>query len=191
MFLGDGTVFRAGRLPAPVGVIAYSTEGRFVLGVSMGKRFIDTAIWDKEWFQNLDPPEKCAWYYLLSRCDAVGVWDVNLPAAEFFVHSKIDWKALMTKSNGNIEKISDKKWWLVDFCAFQYGELRKECKPHVSYIGMLRKHGLFERVCKGYRKSIGTLQEKEKEKELEKEEQRVTEKQALRAAEKLKRRMRQ
>ena len=84
---------------------------------------------------------------------------------DIMIGEKIDWEKLLEKLNNNIEILPNGKWWLVDFCSYQYGTLTPTCKPHKAYIEILKKHGLYDRVCKG----IYTLQEKEKDKELEKE----------------------
>jgi hypothetical protein len=130
----------------------------------VGKRFRDTEIWGKPWYRKLKPAQKVAWDYILDRCDAVGVWVPDFEAAEFFVGERVDWKELEEAANGNIAVLPDGKWFVVDFCGFQYGELDEKCKPHASYLSLLRRHGL-----EGYPKGIHTLQEKEKEKEQEKE----------------------
>lgn len=140
------------------------------------KRFTDTEIWKKPWFRKLPPSEKTALSFIKDMCDSVGVWTPDFEMAEFFVGESVDWERLKENSNGNIKILDNGKWWLVDFCTFQYGELDEESnsKPIISYIRQLKKHGLWEeyqRVCKGYDKGIHTLQEKEKEKEKEKEEE--------------------
>jgi hypothetical protein len=130
----------------------------------MAKRFRDTEIWAKPWFRKMPPVLKCAWDYLLDRCDAVGVWVPDFEAAEFHIGEGVDWEALRAAAGWNIETLSNGKWVVSDFCAFQYGELREGCIPHRSYLSLLRKHGI-----KGYPKGIHTLQEKEKELDKEKE----------------------
>ena len=132
----------------------------------MPKRFTDTGIWvDKPWFAELTPPEKCAWFFIKDRCDSTGVWTPHYKMGDIMIGEKIDWEKLLEKLNNNIEILPNGKWWLVDFCSYQYGTLTPTCKPHKAYIEILKKHGLYDRVCKG----IYTLQEKEKDKELEKE----------------------
>lgn len=131
----------------------------------MSKRFTDTAIWEKRWFRELSVTEKTVWFYLKDRCDSVGVWEGDRETAEFLIGEPVDWEGFRQRCNENIVEMDNGKWWLQDFCDFQYGELVETCKPHVSYIRALEKHGLL----KGYRKGLETLQEKEKEKELEKE----------------------
>ncbi len=131
------------------------------------KRFTDTDMWRKRWFQQLPPEYKIAWFYIKDNSDSVGVWDDNLPLADFQIGTPIDWVNFRKTTNSNIKVLSEDKWWLVDFCSFQYGELSEESnsKPVISYIKQLKKH----RLWKGYIKGMYTLKEKEKDKEQEQE----------------------
>ena len=131
----------------------------------MGKRFTDTAIWDRVWYRKLSPAEKVAFNYIKDRCDNVGVWCPDTELADFIIGEPIDWESFLSKLNSNIVVLNNGKWWLTDFCDFQYGQLSPDCKPHQSYIKLLKKHTLWE----GYSKGIHTLQEKDKDKELDKE----------------------
>lgn len=132
----------------------------------MSKRFTDNTIWEKPWFRKLPCVEKEAWRYICDKCDPVGVWDADTEIAEIFIGAKVDWAHLRQSCNGNIEVLPNGKWFLPDFCAFQYGELSEECRPHKSYLALLQKHGL-----KGYKKGFQTLKEKEKDKEQEKDKE--------------------
>ena len=132
------------------------------------KRFTDTDLWNKQWFMELTPAEKIAWFYIKDACDHVGVWSPNFRLAEFIIGMQLDWDKFMNKCNGNIEILKNGKWFMKDFCNFQYGELKETCPPHKAYMKTLSKHGLSERVLKGYAKGIDTLQEKEKEIDKEK-----------------------
>lgn len=142
----------------------------------MAKRFTDTGIWNKAWFRRLDPQDKTAMFYVLSNCDAVGVWDADTEAAEFFIGAAVEWDGLIGRTNGNLERLPNGKIFVVDFCEFQYGDLSPDCKPHQAYIRLLEKHGLKNRIMKGYPKGIHTLEEKEKEKEKEKSSARAEKK---------------
>jgi len=140
----------------------------------MSKRFYDTALWDRPWFRELPPWEKAAWLFIISKCDAVGVWIPDYVSGDFFVGCPIEWDKLPGKCNGNIHVLPNGKWWIVDFCNFQYGELSPNCKPHASYIALLSSHSLLETYLenhkkKGYPKGMDTVQEKEKETEKEKD----------------------
>jgi len=125
----------------------------------MAKRFIDTSIWNKQWYRKLGAAEKVAWLYLLTSCDAVGVWDADLELAEFSIGSKVDWEALRTAANGNIEVLENGKWWVVDFCKYQHGDLisHRNSGPVRSYISLLSKHGLLERVEEQFANSCQTV----------------------------------
>jgi hypothetical protein len=112
------------------------------------KRFVDTELWHKEWYRLLAPAEKCAWAYMTNRCDNVGVVRVDRGLADYLIGTPVDWDALPGKVNGNLEILPNGKFWLVDFCEFQYGELYENNRPHLSYIALLRKHGLYSRFLK-------------------------------------------
>jgi len=112
----------------------------------MAKRFSDNRKWDKPWFRFLTAAEKCAWFFITEKCDNVGVWDADTAAADFFIGETIDWKSFPAKCNGNVEVLENGKWFLTDFCDFQYGALSPDCLPHRTYIKLLEQHGLHDRV---------------------------------------------
>lgn len=135
----------------------------------MSKRFIDTDIWTQnKWFRKLDPKYKIFWYYLISNCDAVGVWEEDIELASFIIKHEYTVEEILEIFGERVKVFSDnKKWWLKDFCTFQYGELKDDPhnKPHTVYIRKLKEHRLFI----DYTKSIDRLKEKEKDKEKDKE----------------------
>lgn len=130
----------------------------------MSKRFTDTAIWEKRWFRELSVNEKTVWFYLKDRCDNVGVWEGDRDTAEFLIGESVDWEGFRQRCNKNIVEMDNGKWWLQDFCDFQWGDLVETNNAHCSYIRLLKKHGV-----EGLVRGLGALQEQEKEKELEKE----------------------
>ena len=134
----------------------------------MAKRFIDTEIWDKEKFCSSSDKQKLLTLFITSKCDQIGVFKMANMLITAYVGSPVTKEDILSIPVDIIE-LSEGKYWLVNFCKFQYGELKETCKPHKKYIEMLKSEGLFERVSKGYPKGIHTLQEKEKEKEEEKE----------------------
>ena len=161
----------------------------------MAKRFTDTEIWDKPWFMELSPADKCAIMFIKDKCNCIGIWIYNDKIANCYINDTPDWKTLPERCNGNIIILEDGKWWLPDFCDFQYGKLNENCPPHKKYILELKKYGLYERVTKGYSKAservpegypkgIVTLQEKEKEKEKDKELEKDKEKEEEKEKEK-------
>ncbi len=142
----------------------------------MPKRYTDTEKWKKRWFRELSTAEKSAWFYITEQCDNVGVWDADFEVAEFIIGEEINWDDFVKKTNGNIEILECGKWFLIDYCMFQHTDISPDSKskPVISYIKLLKKHNLYERVIKTFTKPFESpskgLKEKEKEKERVKEE---------------------
>jgi uncharacterized phage protein (TIGR02220 family) len=112
----------------------------------VSKRLFDTDIWKKAWFRKLRPEDKLAFRYVLENCDYVGVWEPDLEAANFHIGAKIDWNGLIDKVNGNIIVLPNGKWFLMDYCKFQYGALNPESTSDLiqNVIKRLKKHGLWD-----------------------------------------------
>jgi len=141
----------------------------------MAKRFTDNTKWtNNKWFFNLSIESKLFWIYLLDSCDQVGVWEENVDLANKIIGYEYSINTLLKDFEKQIYLFKDKrKWWIVDFCQFQYGELREDSgsKPIQSYISLLKKHTLW----KLYKKGLHTLKDKEedKEKEMDEEKEKV------------------
>ena len=135
----------------------------------MAKRFTDTDLWDKEWFMSLSCKHKCLVRFIFDKCDQAGVWSANWALASAYIGDRVTHDDLSALS-GRIEQIGANKYFIPDFIEFQYGQLTESCRPHKKIISLLQKHGLYERVLKGYPKGIDTLEEKDTYKEEEKEE---------------------
>ena len=155
----------------------------------MVKRFCDTEIWNKEWFLKLPLLQRSLFLYIKDNCDCAGVYEPNYMMLSFIMGQPINEDDILkiNETKKQIELING-KFFITDFCKFQYGELKPSCKPHIKVIETLKKHGLFERVSKGYRKGIHTLTEgytkgmdtlEEKEEEKEKEEDKEKEKEDI------------
>jgi hypothetical protein len=146
----------------------------------MGKRFRDTGLWDKDWYISLSCSERSALDYVLCRCDAVGVWCPAFVIAEKLIGEKVEWEKLPPKCNGNIAILDNGKWWIRDFCKYQYGHIKADSssKVQIHLHALLVGHGLWdtyistvEPTTVGATVEIGvapTPKEKEKEKEKEK-----------------------
>jgi hypothetical protein len=134
----------------------------------MAKRFTDTELWDKEWFMALPMKLKLLTRLVYDKCDASGVWSPNWSLASQYIGEKLTEKDL-EKIAGQFEKLPDGKIFVTGFIVFQYGELSEKCKPHQKIFSLLKKHGLLERVLKGYTYPLHRVEEKEEEKEEEEE----------------------
>lgn len=135
----------------------------------MSKRFIETTIWTQnKWFRKLLPKHKLLWFYLLTNCDSVGVWEEDIELASFIIGEDFNINDLLSYGD-RLKYFNDKKYWITDFCSFQYGQLKDSPsnKPHQSYISLLKKHSLWI----DYTKTIDSLKEKDKEKDMDKEKE--------------------
>ena len=56
--------------------------------IKVAKRFIDTNIWNKQWFRQLELKRKLLWLYITTKCDHAGIWDADFEAASFFYRRK-------------------------------------------------------------------------------------------------------
>jgi hypothetical protein len=113
----------------------------------MAKRTVDTGMWEKPWFRSMPVVQKAAWMYVLLKCDFVGVWDADTEMADFVIGSKVDWEALRNECNDNIEVLENGKWWVVDYCSFNYGnidELSKSSLQRAVHSRLVNK-GLWEK----------------------------------------------
>lgn len=111
------------------------------------KRLHDTEIWDKHWFMEFSPVDKCAILYIKDKCDNVGVWKPNFPLAEAQIGGQPNWDNIRDCCNNNIEVLPSGKWFIPDFMDFQHGDFfyNSSNHAHQSYEKLLHKHGLYER----------------------------------------------
>lgn len=137
----------------------------------MAKRFIDTDLWQKEWFQGLSLKHKVLLKYIFENCDCAGVWNMNFRLASFVIGEIVTVKDVehINSIKKQFEILENKNIFVIDFINFQYGTLSENCKPHKPVIEKLKKYDLYERVLKGYPKGLETLEEKEKEQYKEKD----------------------
>lgn len=138
----------------------------------MTKRFCDTDLWQKEWFQELNLKHKVFLKYIFENCDCAGVWNMNFRLASFVIGETVSLEDIkyINSIKKQFEILDNKNVFILDFINFQYGKLSENCKPHKPVIEKLKKYNLYERVLKGYTKGLETLEEKEQEQYKEKEQ---------------------
>ena len=104
----------------------------------MAKRFLDTNVFDKEWFQDLEPKFKLFWFYMISKCDHAGIWNVNMRMANFIISHEYTREAVLGAFKDKIIQIDHDKWFIVKFIKFQYGDdLNPANRVHQSVIKIL------------------------------------------------------
>ena len=77
----------------------------------MAKRFIDSTIWDDEEFLDAGQESKLLFFYILTRCDNIGVFKISLRMASFQIGFKVTESHLDGLPLG-IEKLANGKYWM-------------------------------------------------------------------------------
>ena len=117
----------------------------------MAKRLTDTDKWKKIWFRELKPEHKVFWEYIRDNCNHAGIWDVDFSLASFQVGCELNKNEIEKVFEKQFIKISEVKWFLVDFIEWQYNcsikDLNPKNKAHLSVIRLLSK--LMSRGFKG------------------------------------------
>lgn len=139
----------------------------------MSKRLSDTEVWKKSWFYELEPKFKLFWFYILSDCDAAGIWAVNLRLAENILQVKLDAGKILELLKDQIVVLNAGHYWfIVDFIRFQYGYPLSETSPMRKKLTELLRSKklnldtLFEdinTVSIQYQYSIDTIKDKDKD----------------------------
>jgi hypothetical protein len=138
----------------------------------MSKRLSDTEIWKKPWFFDLPDKYKLFWFYILSDCDAAGIWTVNFKITKAYL-GEIDFEKILEYFKGQIGILNGGNYWIViDFIKFQYGYPIKETAPmHKKINTLLEQRGinintLYDTV---YNTVLDTVKDKEEVKVIVKE----------------------
>ena len=105
----------------------------------MAKRFVDTELWQKEWFQDLSIENKLLLKYIFENCDCAGVWNSNYRLASFILGVPVNQEDIknINEKKEQFEILSNGDIFVIDFIKFQYGTLSENCKPHKPVIPLL------------------------------------------------------
>ena len=130
------------------------------------KRFVDCDIWGKKWFRELPPKTKLFYFYMITKCDHAGMYDVDLELAAFQIGMPIS-SADINKILKHIKMVKEDKWHIKGFVDFQYGELKDTNNAHISVIKILNKYGILG-ADEGLTSSSQADQYKDKDKDKDK-----------------------
>jgi len=133
----------------------------------VAKRFTDTGKWKKKWIRELSPEMKLFWFYLLDNCDHAGIWEVDIELAAFQIEVELDESEILNTFNRKIVAFKPGKWFVPKFIVYQYGELNKSNRAHLSVIKILTKYKLYKglnEVEQGAYKSLEGAKDKDKDK---------------------------
>jgi hypothetical protein len=110
----------------------------------MGKRFIDTGLFDDPWFMDLSKDGKIGWMYLLTKCDHAGIIEINEKL--FKVMTGINSLETVIKELGNrIIYLRDSYFFIPKFIQYQYPDFPKSnVKAQFGAIKRLREFYLYD-----------------------------------------------
>lgn len=131
----------------------------------MAKRFTDTEKWRKDFFRSLEPSYKIIWLYLLDDCNHAGVWEVEVDVLNIRTQINLTQDEILNIFGVKVKVFDDgKKWFIKDFIDFQYGELKKNNRAHLSVIHLLSSY-----KNKGLISPLQEAKDKDKDKDKDKE----------------------
>lgn len=109
----------------------------------MSKRFIDTDLFDDEWFMSLSIEGKLTWIYLITTCDHAGIVKVNTRLFNFQTGIK-DFNKVLDSMSDRVMRIADDKLFIPKFIDFQYpGFPNSKVKAQDSALKILTRLGLY------------------------------------------------
>ncbi len=116
----------------------------------MSKRFTDTAKWQDQWFRSMPVEMKEFWHYICDVCDHAGLWKVDLGLASFQIGAEIDLATIrrwfFESEPPRLQEVTRELWWIIKFCAFQYGNLETGKPAVVSAVRRLQEFDLITRL---------------------------------------------
>lgn len=110
----------------------------------MAKRFIDTGLFDDQWFMNLSKDAKLLWIYLITKCDHAGIIEANEKLIEF--QTGIESFQTVGKELGRrLFFIYENYYFIPKYIEFQYPNFpNSRVRQQESAIKILVKFGLFD-----------------------------------------------
>jgi hypothetical protein len=87
----------------------------------MAKKYIESDIFEREFFYNMNSSEKLFYLFCITRCDSIGILTLNRPLIETLLGIKIDLQSFLKKTDGNIIQLDKKRLFIPKWVKFQYG----------------------------------------------------------------------
>jgi len=111
----------------------------------MSKRFIDTGLFDDDWFMDLTKDAKILWLYFITKCDHAGIIKLNVKLCK--VQTGLNDLDRIIKQLGNrLVTVSEHLYFIPKFIEFQYpGFPNSKVRQQISAVDILVKYGLFDK----------------------------------------------
>lgn len=120
----------------------------------MAKRFIDTGLFDDQWFMNLSKDAKLLWIYLITKCDHAGIIEINERLIEFQTGIK-SFKTTGAELGSRLYFVRESYYFIPKYIDFQYPNFpNSRVRQQESAIKILVKYGLFDESKETFNKDI-------------------------------------
>jgi hypothetical protein len=111
----------------------------------MAKRFIDTGIFDDDWFMDLPKDAKLLWIYFITKCNHAGMIKINEKLCKLQTDIR-DLSSVIIQLDNRLVTVSEHLYFIPKFIEFQYpGFPNSKAKAQQSAIDILVKYDLFDR----------------------------------------------
>lgn len=120
----------------------------------MAKRFIDTGLFDDQWFMNISKDAKLLWIYLITKCDHAGIIEINERLIEFQTGIK-SFKTTGAELGSRLYFVRESYYFIPKYIDFQYPNFpNSRVRQQESAIKILVKYGLFDESKETFNKDI-------------------------------------
>jgi hypothetical protein len=111
----------------------------------MSKRFIDSGIFDDDWFMDLSKDAKLLWVYFITKCDHAGILKLNDKLCKVQTDIK-DLNGVIKQLGNRLVTVSEHLYFIPKFIEFQYpGFPNSKVRQQISAVDILVKYGLFDK----------------------------------------------
>lgn len=110
----------------------------------MSKRFIDTGLFDDDWFMDLSKDAKLLWIYFITKCNHAGMIKLNPKLCKVQTDIK-ELETVIKQLSNRLVTVSEHLYFIPKFIDFQYpGFPNSKVRSQISAIAILKKHGLID-----------------------------------------------
>lgn len=110
----------------------------------MSKRFIDTGLFDDDWYMELSKDAKILWLYFITKCDHAGILKLNDKLCKVQTDIK-DLAGTIRQLGNRLVTVSEHLYFIPKFIEFQYpGFPNSNVRQQQSAVDILSKLGLIK-----------------------------------------------
>lgn len=121
----------------------------------MAKRFIDTELFEDEWYMDLSKDAKIFWIYCMTKCDHAGILELNEKLCKFQTGIK-DVQTVKQELGNRLVTLKEPYIFIPKFLYFQYPNFpNSNVKAQQSAISKLEKFDLIDKGSLTLKEGLG------------------------------------